>query len=176
MAMTFFQNNFPLSHALKNPISSFFPNKTSQKLSLYCMASTEHFLKKKKISYPFSGTPAKLTPGKKHHILAPETPVAKNGRRKSDGTQVVDESPDIDAVKQGKTTPRRINASLALRRKTSFYSGHASRNLMAAEEEMHVKKLQNGFNTSLPIMPDNAGDKTTSRILFPFLEDQSRPQ
>ena len=26
----FFQNNFPLSHALKNPISSFFPNQTSQ--------------------------------------------------------------------------------------------------------------------------------------------------
>ena len=44
------------------------------------------------------------------------------------------------------------------------------------QEELHVKKLQNGFNTSLPIMPDNAGDKTTSRILFPFLEDQSRPQ
>ena len=40
-----------------------------------------------------------------------------------------------------------------------------------------MKKLQNGFNTSLPIiMPDNAGDKTTSRILFPFLEDQSRPR
>ena len=140
------------------------------------MASTEHFFQKFSFFLCFSGTPAKLTPGKKHHILAPETPVAKNGRRKSDGTQVVDESPDIDAVKQGKTTPRRINASLALRRKTSFYSGHASRNLMAAEEELHVKKLQNGFNTSLPIMPDNAGDKTTSRILFPFLEDQSRPQ
>ena len=29
----FFENNFPLSHALKNPISSFFPNQISQKLS-----------------------------------------------------------------------------------------------------------------------------------------------
>ena len=140
------------------------------------MASTEHFFQKFSFFLCFFRDTSQIDSRKKHHILAPETPVAKNGRRKSDGTQVVDESPDIDAVKQGKTTPRRINASLALRRKTSFYSGHASRNLMAAEEEMHVKKLQNGFNTSLPIMPDNAGDKTTSRILFPFLEDQSRPQ
>ena len=176
MAMTFFQNNFPLSHALKNPISSFFLIKFRRNSHCTTWPRLNIFFKNLVFSYAFSGTPAKLTPGKKHHILAPETPVAKNGRRKSDGTQVVDESPDIDAVKQGKTTPRRINASLALRRKTSFYSGHASRNLMAAEEELHVKKLQNGFNTSLPIMPDNAGDKTTSRILFPFLEDQSRPQ
>ena len=110
-----------------------------------------------------------MTPGKKHHILAPETPITKHGRRKSDGTQVVNESPDIDTLKQGKTTPRRMNASLALRRKTTFYSGHASRNLAAAEAQLNAQKLQN-FNTSLPLM-NNAGDKTTSRVLFPFLNE-----
>lgn len=54
-----------------------------------------------------------MTPGKKHQIFVPETPTGKNGRRKSDGTQVVKESPNIDALKQ----------EVCLRNRTSFYSG-----------------------------------------------------
>lgn len=64
-----------------------------------------------------------MTPGKKHQILVPETPTGKNGRRKSDGTQVVKESPNIDALKQ-ESTPRALQASLLLKSKTSFYSGN----------------------------------------------------
>ena len=58
-----------------------------------------------------------MTPGKQHQILVPETPTGKNGRRKSDGTQVVKESPNIDALK------RENNSSLVLRNRTTFYSG-----------------------------------------------------
>ena len=53
-----------------------------------------------------SGTPAKLTPGKRHKIFEPETPDSKNGRRKSAGTTFVNETPDIDTIKQCKSTPR----------------------------------------------------------------------
>ena len=61
-----------------------------------------------------------------------------------------------------------------VRNKASFYdSGQSSRNLVAAEEKMNVKKIQNFNNTSLPIM-DNAGDKTTSRGLFTLLEENLR--
>jgi hypothetical protein len=72
----------------------------------------------------FAATPCKFTPGKSHRILAPETPNLKNGsRRKSDGTLCITESPDVDLIKQTKTTPRRMAASLALHKKKSFYSG-----------------------------------------------------
>lgn len=65
-----------------------------------------------------------MTPGKVHRILAPETPTEKPGhRRKSDGTLFITESPDIDMIKQTKATPRRASASVALHKKTSFYSG-----------------------------------------------------
>ena len=78
----------------------------------------------------FLVTPCKMTPGKGHRILAPETPNLKGGaaggRRKSDGKLLITESPDIDLIKQTKTTPRRMAASVALHKKTSFYSGSYS--------------------------------------------------
>ena len=73
--------------------------------------------------YPLSETPCKMTPGKTHQILVPETPTGKNGRRKSDGTLVVQESPNIDALKQ-EGTPRALSASILVRNRTSFYSGN----------------------------------------------------
>ncbi len=73
----------------------------------------------------FSATPCKLTPGKVHRILAPETPNLKGGsRRKSDGKLCITESPDLDSIKQTKMTPRRMAASLALNKKRGFYSGN----------------------------------------------------
>ena len=91
-------------------------------------------------------TPCKMTPGKSHHLYAPETPKNKrNNRRKTDGVAFVDESPDMDqikAVRGEKTTPRRIAASLNLRKKTSFYSSNVSRNLMKAEELMNATQIQ----------------------------------
>ena len=75
----------------------------------------------------FSATPCKLTPGKVHRILAPETPNLKGGsRRKSDGKLCITESPDLDSIKQTKMTPRRMAASLALNKKRGFYSGRQS--------------------------------------------------
>ena len=75
------------------------------------------------LEYFVSETPCKMTPGKKHQILVPETPANKGGgRRKSDGTLKVSESPDLDLVKQAKT-PRSMSASLNLHKKTSFYAG-----------------------------------------------------
>ena len=71
-----------------------------------------------------SVTPCKMTPGKSHRILAPETPTLKSGfRRKSDGKVMVTESPDIDTIKQTRMTPRRMAASVAINKKASFYSG-----------------------------------------------------
>ena len=66
-----------------------------------------------------------MTPGKGHRILAPETPTQKGGnRRKSDGKLLITESPDLDFIKQNKMTPRRMAASVAINKKTSFYSGN----------------------------------------------------
>lgn len=90
-------------------------------------------------------TPFKMTPGKSHQLFAPETPKNKeHNRRKTDGVACVAESPDLDRIKGlgGERTPRRVAASLNLRKKTSFYSGDVSRNLMKAEELMNATQIQ----------------------------------
>lgn len=113
-----------------------------------------------------TGTPKRMTPGKTHHVLAPETPSRKSGLvgnsrgRKSDGVHYVKDSPDVVASKRAgssaiaaadeeeegatlKTTPRRMNASLALRRKASFYeSDNVSRNLLRAEEVVEASRFE----------------------------------
>ena len=106
-----------------------------------------------------------MTPGKTHHVLAPETPSRKSGLsgsrgRKSDGVHYVKDSPDVVASKRAgssaiaagdeeeegatfKTTPRRMNASIALRRKASFYdSDDVSRNLLRAEEVVEASRFE----------------------------------
>ena len=119
------------------------------------------------------GTPKRMTPGKTHHVLAPETPNRKSGLaggpgrgRKSDGVHYVKDSPDVAASKRAgsssavaaaekdededeeegaafKATPRRMNASMALRRKASFYdSDDVSRNLLRAEEGLEASRLE----------------------------------
>ena len=91
-------------------------------------------------------TPCKMTPGKSHRVYASETPKNKGqNRRKTDGMHVVPDTPDLDQNKRigrEKTTPRRAAASLKLRKKTTFYSGNASRNLMKAEELMNASQIQ----------------------------------
>ena len=95
-------------------------------------------------------TPCKMTPGKSHMLYAPETPKNKSHtRRKTDGVAFVAESPDIDKIKcKTGNTPRRIAASLNLRKKTSFYSGDVSRNLMKAEELINASQIQSFTNAS----------------------------
>ena len=66
-------------------------------------------------------TPCKMTPGKQHQMFVPETPDGKNVRRKSDGTLVVKESPNIDTLKRG-NNGQTLSVSVLTRTK-SFYSG-----------------------------------------------------
>ena len=54
-------------------------------------------------------------------MFVPETPDGKNVRRKSDGTLVVKESPNIDALKRG-NNGQALSVSVLTRTK-SFYSG-----------------------------------------------------
>ncbi|XP_063610074.1 treslin-like [Penaeus indicus] len=76
----------------------------------------------------------KTPKSKKGGVIVPETPGDKVGQtmfnkrriRKSTGTTLVTESPDIKRV--SKTTPRRLQASLTITRRNSFYSGARSRN------------------------------------------------
>ena len=70
-----------------------------------------------------SETPCKLTPGKQHQMFVPETPTGKNGRRKSDGTQVIKESPNIDTLKRNKDCKFLKRESSLVRSRSSFYSG-----------------------------------------------------
>jgi len=83
---------------------------------------------------------SKLTPGKQHRVLCPETPHHKGARRKSDGNTSIAETPDKGDGARTIASPRRQEASLALRRKASFYSGGGSRN---------VQKFEDSFNASL---------------------------
>ena len=110
-------------------------------------------------------------------MLAPETPGRKtpNHRRKSDGVKTVQESPDIDSIKQAKVTPRRMAASLSLRRKTSFYSGDVSRNLQKAEEAMDASRLVQRSSSGFGKKPSNESDKevSTKSQLFPHLVKDS---
>ena len=110
-------------------------------------------------------------------------------RRKSDGQVRVPETPDNnekDRVKEAKTTPRRRQASLFLRKKASFYSGPGSRNAQKAEESMNASlilgnvslnnSLMANFNSSLMVNVNDSGrrdscdsDLNRSAILFPHL-------
>ena len=108
----------------------------------------------------FNKTPSKKTPRKgDFSVLVPETPdKGKAQRRKSDGVQIVKESPNVDAIKQGRT-PRSLNN---LRRKASFYSDcEVSRSIKAAEENREVQELQN-FNPRA---------KVPMKRLFQYTED-----
>merc|ERR1712142_42038 len=88
----------------------------------------------------YASTKGKMTPGKQHRVLCPETPSHRGGRRKSDGNTRIAVTPDKGSQIRTITTPRRDQASFALRRKASFYFGVASRN---------VQKFEDSFNASL---------------------------
>ena len=95
----------------------------------------------------FTPSKSKLTPGKQHRVLCPETPTHRNMKRKSDGNTSVAETPDKGDRARTIASPRRQQASLAIRRKASFYSGVGSRN---------VQKFEDSFNASL-ITGENIG-------------------
>ena len=117
-------------------------------------------------------TPCKMTPGKSHRLYAPETPKNKGqNRRKTDGMLVVPDTPDLDQNKRigrEKTTPRRAAASLKLRKKTTFYSGNASRNLMKAEELMNASQIQ---SFSYP-NPQKNEDRNRSNLVKLNMSDE----
>ena len=129
---------------------------------------------------PILATPRRMTPGKVHTVLAPETPSSKANRKKSDGTHYVKDSPDVDAIKakSGGATPRRIRASNLLRKKTSFYSGSVSRNLLKAEEQLVAEKFESqsilaetksrSFVAEDPAFQESE-KRSSLQVLFPHL-------
>ena len=91
----------------------------------------------------------KMTPGKVHSILVPETPKRqrapsgagdgnnRNNRKKSDGTVMVKESPDVAAAKYGNpaaATPRTQRAKDRLFRKSFYDSDLVRRSIMIKYE------------------------------------------
>ncbi|CAB4056482.1 unnamed protein product [Lepeophtheirus salmonis] len=130
----------------------------------------KHETPKKKVT----GTPKRMTPNKTHRIYAPETPKNKT-RRKSDGLITIEESPDIDSIKACKTTPRRMRASLNLYKKTSFYSGDVSRNLMKAEENVNAFKIQGTSSQSQPFLDESSCDNTAGYLFQHIIRKRNRP-
>ena len=108
-------------------------------------------------------TPVKLTPGKQHRLLVPETPFRKNRQRKSDGVVSVAETPDksIGASEIG-----------SLRRKASFYQG--------TQGARASSKFEESLNASLILgnleLPDNdvAPRRMSGSSLFPHLVANKR--
>ena len=103
-------------------------------------------------------TPVKLTPGKQHRLLVPETPFRKKRQSKSDGVVSVAETPDkgIGATKAG-----------SLRRKASFYQGTQGARASSKFEESLNASLILG-NVEIP-EADCAPRRMSASALFPHL-------
>ena len=103
-------------------------------------------------------TPVKLTPGKQHRLLVPETPFRKKRQSKSDGVVSVAETPDkgIGATKAG-----------SLRRKASFYQGTQGARASSKFEESLNASLILG-NVEIP-EADIAPRRMSASALFPHL-------
>ena len=138
-----------------------------------------------------------MTPGRTHHVLAPETPKGGSRGRKSDGVHYVKDSPDVAAAKMAaaaaeeeedgtsvKTTPRRMNASIALRRQASFYSDNVSRNLLRAEAMVEARRFgtqaipgnehEHGAESSCESQA--RGKRASLQMLFPHLTEATQQQ
>lgn len=86
--------------------------------------------------------------------MAPATPKRKDGpRRKSDGVVFVKDSPDMGDVKNrgALSTPRRLKASMALRKKTSFYSTIDGESKFTKRRRINVKDTQTNLLFQVPI-------------------------
>ena len=103
-------------------------------------------------------TPVKLTPGKRHRLLVPETPFRKKRHSKSDGVVSVAETPDkgIGATKAG-----------SLRRKASFYQGTQGARASSKFEESLNASLILG-NVEIP-ETESAPRRISASSLFPHL-------
>ena len=105
-------------------------------------------------------TPVKLTPGKQHRLLVPETPFRKKRQSKSDGVVSVAETPDkgIGATKAG-----------SLRRKASFYQGgtQGARASSKFEESLNASLILG--NVEIPEADASAPRRMSASALFPHL-------
>ncbi|XP_071544769.1 uncharacterized protein [Panulirus ornatus] len=90
----------------------------------------------------------KTPKSKRGGVLVPETPGEKVGQTiftkhrvcKSTGTTLIGESPDVKRV--SRTTPRRLQASLTVTRRNSFYSGARSRNWERAKTRLLADRIR----------------------------------
>ena len=107
------------------------------------------------------------TPGKTHRILCPETPASKVKRRKSDGNTSVAETPE---KAEEVMTPRRQQASLAIRRRDSFYPGTLTR-----PDNVSVS-LANTSNTMdlSAVLDESQMGVNKSLVIFPHLHNRRR--
>ena len=126
------------------------------------------------VTTPSKSRRVKFTPGKRHRVLCPETPTSKVTRRKSDGNTSVAETPEKAMTMM---TPRRQQASLALRRKASFYNTSAvSRNVQRFEDSQNASMILG--NTTLDL--NNSGDNqlesglNKSQMLFANIVNRKR--
>ena len=118
-------------------------------------------------------------------ILAPETPsrLKSGGKsvRKSDGVNIVGESPEVktEAVRR---SPRRLQAALALRRRASFYTSMntvegpsagagSSRHFARAESQVWSEKAK---ATTVAMTTDDNGPKPGHSAQFLFSKILSR--
>ena len=126
----------------------------------------------------FSGSKIKFTPGKKHRVLCPETPTHKKSR-KSDGNTSIAETPE-KMMTPAAMTPRRQQASLALRRKASFYSGAVSRSVKRFEDSQSASMIVGNasvldFNSScLDQTGLNDSGLNKSQVLFANIVNRKR--
>ena len=127
---------------------------------------------------PSKSRKVKFTPGKRHRLLCPETPSSKVARRKSDGNTSVAETPEKMMTV---TTPRRQQASLALRRKASFYNPkEVSRSVQRFEDSQNASMIVGNTSTMdmnssvFDTSGNNDSGQNKSHILFAHIINKKR--
>ena len=116
----------------------------------------------------YQGSRPVRTPGKTHRILCPETPANKVKRRKSDGNTSVAETPEKT---EETLTPRRQQASMAIRRRASFYP----RTFPSTRPENISMNVTNTSTMNITaVLDDSQTGLNKSLILFPHLHNRKR--
>ena len=110
------------------------------------------------------------TPGKTHKILCPETPASKVRRRKSDGNTSVAETPEKT---EESLTPRRQQASMAVRRRASFYPGNVPSSLTTTSQ-LNLSLANTTTLDMTSVLDESQMGLNKSLVLFPHLHNRKR--
>ena len=110
------------------------------------------------------------TPGKTHKILCPETPASKVRRRKSDGNTSVAETPEKT---EERLTPRRQQASMAVRRRASFYPGNVP-SCLTTTSQVNLSLANTTTLDMTSVLDESQMGLNKSLVLFPHLHNRKR--